>query len=209
MVRSSLAEAPALPVQVADIPTPIGVMRLAYEGRRVFYMDLKERRMPRYLPPEGQVRVVKPPFARGSPPDQVAAYFRGDRKDFDVELSFVDGSAFDRKVWLALYQIPFGGFRTYGGLARQLGQPKAARAIGGATGRNPLPVIIPCHRMVGHDMSLTGFGLGLWRKRWLLKHEGIYPLPRARPVLPPGVHQSTLEESLRRPAPGRGRSRPS
>jgi methylated-DNA-[protein]-cysteine S-methyltransferase len=101
---------------------------------------------------------------------QLAGYFAGERTRFDLPLS-PQGTAFQRKVWLALREIPFGATTTYGAIAADLGQPTASRAVGLANGRNPLAVIVPCHRVVGADGSLTGFGGGLPRKRWLLEHE--------------------------------------
>ena len=82
------------------------------------------------------------------------------------------GTAFQRKVWAALQRIPAGETRSYGQLAAEIGEPDAARAVGLANGQNPIAIVIPCHRVIGADGSLTGFGGGLPRKRWLLTHEG-------------------------------------
>jgi methylated-DNA-[protein]-cysteine S-methyltransferase len=101
---------------------------------------------------------------------QLAEYFAGARTRFELALS-PHGTAFQQKVWLALREIPFGRTTTYGEIAADLGQPTASRAVGLANGRNPLAVIVPCHRVIGADGSLTGFGGGLPRKRWLLQHE--------------------------------------
>ena len=84
-----------------------------------------------------------------------------------------DGAAFERRVWDQLRAIPYGATTSYGQLARRLGDPHATRAVGAANGKNPIPIIVPCHRVVGARGELTGFGGGLDRKRWLLEHEGV------------------------------------
>ncbi|MDE1879979.1 MAG: methylated-DNA--[protein]-cysteine S-methyltransferase [Euryarchaeota archaeon] len=186
-------------LSTADVRSPIGTFRVGYDGKRVAYVDLMEHGIERSGPSEVD-EVQRSRFPHGSPPEQLQEYFQGKRHEFAVELAFLGGSGIDRKVWYGLHQIPFGNFRTYGEVARRIGQPRAARAVGGAAHRNPIPIIVPCHRLVGQDRSLTGFGLGLWRKRWLLKHEGIYPLPPpARSSDSDRGRQATLEESLRQP----------
>lgn len=101
---------------------------------------------------------------------QLGEYFAGDRRVFDLPLAPA-GTAFRLMVWQALLAIPFGETRSYRDLARAIGQPTATRAVGAANGRNPLPVVIPCHRVIGADGSLTGFGGGLPTKRFLLELE--------------------------------------
>ena len=101
---------------------------------------------------------------------QLSEYFAGDRTDFELPLA-PEGTPFQRKVWSALCAIPYGETVSYGELARRIGQPTAARAVGLANGSNPLPIVVPCHRVIGADGSLTGFGGGIERKRWLLAHE--------------------------------------
>lgn len=101
---------------------------------------------------------------------QLAAYFAGDRQDFDLPL-VLRGTEFQERVWHALGTIPFGETISYGELADRIGAPKAVRAVGAAVGRNPISIIVPCHRVVGSDGRLTGYGGGLERKRWLLDHE--------------------------------------
>ena len=101
---------------------------------------------------------------------QLAAYFAGELREFGLPLA-PRGSEFQRKVWGALAEIPFGATSTYGALARRLGAPKHARAVGSANARNPLSIIVPCHRVVGASGALTGYAGGLARKRWLLAHE--------------------------------------
>lgn len=103
---------------------------------------------------------------------QVEAYLSGDRKHFDLPLDLSAGSAFQQQVWEATAAIPFGQVRSYGEIARQIGVPKGARAVGGALGRNPVPIIVPCHRVLRSDGQLGGFGLGIDTKRRLLAIEG-------------------------------------
>jgi methylated-DNA-[protein]-cysteine S-methyltransferase len=103
---------------------------------------------------------------------QLAEYFAGTRTTFDLPLD-PPGTAFERRVWDALRAIPYGTTVSYGELARRLGDGRATRAVGAANGKNPIPIIVPCHRVVGSRGELTGFGGGLERKRWLLEHEGV------------------------------------
>jgi methylated-DNA-[protein]-cysteine S-methyltransferase len=103
--------------------------------------------------------------------EQLAEYFAGSRTTFAIPVEPA-GTPFQRRVWEALRAIPYGTTLSYGELARRLGDVRATRAVGAANGRNPIPIIVPCHRVVGADGSLTGFGGGLDRKRWLLEHEG-------------------------------------
>lgn len=101
---------------------------------------------------------------------QLEEYFAGERQEFSVELA-AHGTDFQKQVWLALRAIPFGQTVTYGDIARQIGNPNAVRAVGLANGRNPISIIVPCHRVIGADGSLTGYGGGLERKRFLLALE--------------------------------------
>lgn len=105
---------------------------------------------------------------------QLAEYFFGDRKAFDVPLDLV-GTAFQKAVWQQIQQIGFGDDSNYGSIANILNNPSASRAVGGAVGANPVPILIGCHRILGSNRKLTGYsgGEGLKTKRWLLKHEGI------------------------------------
>jgi methylated-DNA-[protein]-cysteine S-methyltransferase len=117
---------------------------------------------------------------RGSRPDgavlssvvaQLEAYFEGTLHGFDVPLG-AEGTAFQRAVWDELTRIPYGTVASYGEVARRVGKPSAARAVGAANHNNPIAIIVPCHRVVGANGSLTGYAGGVWRKEWLLKHEG-------------------------------------
>ena len=102
---------------------------------------------------------------------QLAEYFAGERREFDLALS-PEGTPFERSVWSELRKIPFGETRSYGEIAEILGRPGAARAVGRANGANPIPIVVPCHRVIGADGSLTGFGGGLDVKSRLLELEG-------------------------------------
>jgi methylated-DNA-[protein]-cysteine S-methyltransferase len=102
--------------------------------------------------------------------DQLAEYFAGDRDSFDLPLE-PEGTEFQRAVWNALGEIPFGETRSYGEIAVAVGRPKAARAVGMANNRNPIAVIVPCHRVIGAGGALVGYAGGLERKTWLLDHE--------------------------------------
>ena len=116
------------------------------------------------------------PVEKGPAPEAIrrafADYFAGDIRALERVPVATVGSAFQRKVWAALQRIPAGETRSYGQLAAEIGEPDAARAVGLANGQNPIAIVIPCHRVIGADGSLTGFGGGLPRKRWLLSHEG-------------------------------------
>jgi methylated-DNA-[protein]-cysteine S-methyltransferase len=102
--------------------------------------------------------------------EQLRAYFAGRLFDFDLPLA-PQGTAFQRRVWHELRGIPFGSTVSYAEIARRLGQPTAVRAVGAANGRNPIAIIVPCHRVIGANGTLVGYGGGLERKQWLLRHE--------------------------------------
>ena len=104
---------------------------------------------------------------------QIQEYFKGARKSFNLPL-FIEGSDFQSQIWTVLKKIPFGLTRSYSELAEELGDSKKARAVGSAVGENPFLLLVPCHRIIGSDGSLTGFAGGLERKEWLLKHEGAF-----------------------------------
>ncbi len=102
--------------------------------------------------------------------NQLNEYFIGKRREFALPMS-LEGTVFQKRVWQELKKIPFGETRSYGAIASAIGKPGAARAVGMANNRNPIPIIIPCHRVIGADGDLTGYGGGLKIKRWLLEHE--------------------------------------
>lgn len=102
---------------------------------------------------------------------QLDEYFNGDRKNFDIKFK-LQGTEFQKKVWTALTDIPYGETVSYKNIATKIGNEKAVRAVGSANGKNIINIIVPCHRVIGANKSLTGYGGGLHRKSWLLKHEG-------------------------------------
>jgi methylated-DNA-[protein]-cysteine S-methyltransferase len=162
--------APAARRSHAVVDSPVGLLTLvAVDGAVVgLYMDEQ-----RYRPLEEMFgdRADDPggePFVTAF--RQLREYFDGQRTEFDLRLS-LDGTAFQRRVWAALRAIPYGQTVSYGQLADRLGQPTASRAVGLANGKNPVSIIVPCHRVVGADGSLTGYGGGIERKRYLLAHE--------------------------------------
>jgi methylated-DNA-[protein]-cysteine S-methyltransferase len=104
---------------------------------------------------------------------QLEEYFKGERKEFSVKLNW-EGTDFQIRVWEYLLTIPYGKTVSYMDIAKELGDEKAVRAVGTANGRNNIAIIVPCHRVVGSSGSLTGYAYGVWRKDWLLKHEGKY-----------------------------------
>jgi methylated-DNA-[protein]-cysteine S-methyltransferase len=101
---------------------------------------------------------------------QIGEYFRGQRKDFSLKLH-LQGTEFQKKVWRALLKIPYGQTASYKEVAEAIGSSRSARAVGQANHRNPISIIVPCHRIIGGDGRLVGYGGGLWRKKWLLAHE--------------------------------------
>lgn len=103
---------------------------------------------------------------------QLDDYFQGKRKEFELKL-YLKGTDFQKKVWNELLKIPFGKTISYGEVAKRIKNPKAVRAVGQAVGKNPISIVVPCHRVIGSDGNLTGYASGLHRKKWLLKHEGV------------------------------------
>ena len=102
--------------------------------------------------------------------NQIDEYFKGNLKKFSLELQ-MQGTDFQKTVWRQLTKVSYGQTASYGEIAAAIGKPSASRAVGRANGRNPIAIIVPCHRIIGTDGSLTGYGGGLWRKAWLLRHE--------------------------------------
>ncbi len=122
--------------------------------------------------PGGDVPNVVCPSYMQQAKVQILEYLQGRRTRFDLPLN-MQGTSFQRSVWNALLDIPYGRTVSYGDIARKVGNPRACRAVGGANNKNPLPLVIPCHRVVGHNGRLVGYGSGLWRKKLLLEVEGI------------------------------------
>jgi methylated-DNA-[protein]-cysteine S-methyltransferase len=148
------------------IATPVGDLMVVGDADWLHYVN---------LPGSFDERGYDP--ARRGMPDavdeavrQIDVYFSGELRAFQLPLQPV-GTAFQERVWFALAEIPYGKTESYGQLAERVGNPKACRAVGLANGRNPIPLVLPCHRVIGSNGSLTGYGGGLTLKKWLLDHE--------------------------------------
>lgn len=178
------------------VPTPIGDMLVVVDRdgnlRGADFFDHEERMrtlLRQQYAREGTVAIVEglaPKAIRAA----IDAYFEGDIAAIDKLPVKTGGTPFQREVWRLLRLIPAGKTTTYGKLAARLGVPNAARAVGMANGANPIGVIVPCHRVIGSDASLTGYGGGLPRKQWLLTHEGAAfrsPGTCAEPMRLPGI----------------------
>jgi AraC family transcriptional regulator of adaptative response/methylated-DNA-[protein]-cysteine methyltransferase len=161
---------------VADIETPIGAMVATASETHLLLLEFSHRRML-----DTQLdrvrRALSCEFERGESPvfttvrTQLDEYFAGERRDFDIPMH-VPGTPFQMRVWDALRKIPAGSTTSYARLAESIGQPTAIRAVARANGDNRIAIIIPCHRVIGSDGQLVGYGGGLWRKRRLLQLEG-------------------------------------
>ena len=143
--------------------SPMGPLTLVASTR-----GLRAVRFGARTPPDASEDAAHPVLARAA--DQLAAYFAGTRTAFDLALD-LEGTPFQQRVWALLQAIPYGATTTYGALAAQLGDPRTVRAVGRANGQNPAAVVVPCHRVVGQDGSLTGFAGGLEAKAFLLRFE--------------------------------------
>jgi methylated-DNA-[protein]-cysteine S-methyltransferase len=158
--------------------TPVGLLTVAVDSEGLRHIRFPSERHPirqdgDWKRDAGAVREAR---------EQLLDYFAGKRRQFDLPLHPV-GTEFQRKVWHALAEIPFGATWSYLDLANRIGDARATRAVGAANGRNPLPIVLPCHRVIGRDGSLTGFGGGLATKQWLLEHEGVRPATLAFPAM--------------------------
>lgn len=160
-----------------ELATPIGRVLLAGDAdvlRRVYFQS-GPRPLRRPADWEPRERLFREAVR------QLNAYFAGTLKAFDLPLA-IDGTPFQATVWRTLQTIPYGRTWSYGELARRIGRPEASRAVGAANGRNPIPIIIPCHRVIGSNGALTGFGGGLPIKRRLLSLEGALPRSAQTPL---------------------------
>jgi methylated-DNA-[protein]-cysteine S-methyltransferase len=152
-------------MQFRAVDSPVGPLTLAGEGRRLMHLLMADQ-----THEPSQQGWVRDDDAFPDAVEQLAEYFTGERREFDLELDLV-GTAFQRRVWEALLTIPYGETRSYGEIAEQMSSPGAFRAVGLANGRNPIAIIVPCHRVIGANGSLTGYGGGLERKQVLLELE--------------------------------------
>jgi methylated-DNA-[protein]-cysteine S-methyltransferase len=152
-------------IEYRTVDSPIGPLTLAGEGT-----VLTALRMVDQTHEPNRADWSPNPAAFADAVEQLGAYFAGELIDFHIEFD-LRGTAFQRRVWQALLTIPYGETRSYGEIARQIGSPGSARAVGWANGRNPIAIVVPCHRVIGAGGSLTGYGGGLGRKRILLQLE--------------------------------------
>ncbi len=152
--------------------SPIGELLLAGDASGLRVLSMQDARRPRRIGHDWE----RDDKSFAPPRTQLLEYFDGTRTEFDVELS-LHGNAFEQRVWRELLAIPYGETVSYGHIAKTIGAPSAARAVGLANGRNPVALIVPCHRVIGANGSLTGYGGGLERKRYLLDLEsGVHSL---------------------------------
>ncbi|MUL83258.1 MULTISPECIES: methylated-DNA--[protein]-cysteine S-methyltransferase [unclassified Mycolicibacterium] len=160
-------------LQCRTVDSPVGLLTLAGRDGRLMHLRMVDQT---YEPSRTGWETDDTVFPDAV--EQLAAYFAGERTEFDLDLDMV-GTQFQRRVWAALQTIPYGETCSYGEIARQIGSPGASRAVGLANGHNPIGIIVPCHRVIGANGSLTGYGGGLNRKRALLELEK----SRATPAL--------------------------
>ncbi|NGY36750.1 methylated-DNA--[protein]-cysteine S-methyltransferase [Flavobacterium sp. XN-5] len=147
-------------METAFIKTPLGTARIVGDENGIAIISVQDGGEASVLIPEVLQECV----------NQLESYFAGKRNDFSLKLN-PKGTEFQQKVWNALLEIPYGKTRSYLEQSKILGDVKAIRAVASANGKNPLWIIVPCHRVIGADGSLTGYAGGLWRKKWLLEHE--------------------------------------
>lgn len=160
---------PTSPVYYATIESPLGGLLLAWNETgltRVSFLEGSKA----IEPGSGWVAAPEPAFRAGA---QLQSYFAGNLKKFELPLA-PHGTVFQQEVWKELTRIPFARTASYGEIAKRVDRPKASRAVGAANGKNPLPIIVPCHRVVGSDGSLTGYSGGMEIKEYLLTHEARY-----------------------------------
>lgn len=147
-------------METAYIKTPLGIATITGDENGISIISVSEK---------GTVSLEIPSILQEAV-SQLVDYFDGKRTDFSFKLN-PKGTEFQQKVWQALVEIPFGKTMSYLELSKKLGDVKAIRAVASANGKNPLWIVVPCHRVIGTDGSLTGYAGGLWRKKWLLEHE--------------------------------------
>ena len=162
-------------IETTTFETPVGTMHAGVRDGRLCLLELSDgARFQHRLARSGEdTEPARSPESRRIL-DALQRYFTGDMRALDdIEVDPLGGTDFQRRVWQALRSIPAGTTISYATLAQRIRSPKAVRAVGAANGANPVPIVLPCHRVIGADGSLTGYGGGLPTKRWLLAHEGI------------------------------------
>ncbi|GAB4024525.1 methylated-DNA--[protein]-cysteine S-methyltransferase [Spirosoma koreense] len=150
------------------IESPLGLTRISGDDTGVSAISCTD--VPTDIPETAVSDLLPEPVRQAA--EQLRAYFAGHRQTFDFRLN-PTGTDFQQTVWQALLDVPFGTTLSYLTLTRRIGDEKAIRAVAAANGRNPLWIVVPCHRIIGSDGSLTGYAGGLWRKQWLLDHERV------------------------------------
>jgi methylated-DNA-[protein]-cysteine S-methyltransferase len=193
-MSASLSVGPALLID--EITSPLGRIVIAAHDGRLCALEFGRARMADQLtarfPGSGRQR-ARDPFGISS---RIRAYLSGDLTAVDRIAVETGGTPFQQRVWHALRAIGAGRTMSYAALARTIGHPTAVRAVGSANGRNPISIVVPCHRLIGADGALTGYGGGLWRKRWLLDHEGAADRP-AEATRPPAARRRGRSRSPR------------
>ena len=173
-----------LPLILDRIASPLGeILYVGDRHQRTYALDFSdcEARMQRLLAryaPGGRLETGKLAWARAS----LQAYFEGKLAAFGSLVLHSGGTTMQDAVWQALRRIPAGTTHSYSAVAQAVGNPRAVRAVASANARNPIAIIVPCHRVIGRDGKLTGYAGGLWRKEWLLRHEGGFPAECASQV---------------------------
>ena len=160
-------------ITTTTMESPVGTLTLTARDGRLTRLHMDGQRHAPAGSPDGE----RDDAGLAPVVEQLEAYFAGSREAFDVPLDLA-GTEFQRSVWAGLLEIPYGETMSYGELARRVGRPGASRAVGLANGRNPVAIIVPCHRVIGADGKLVGFGGGLRRKRWLLELEARVDIER-------------------------------
>lgn len=152
-------------MEVGYYKSPLGIIKIVADEKGITEIDFFKDKSKKILPGSSNkfiIECIK----------QIDEYFRGQRKSFNLKIN-PDGTEFQKRVWKELLKIPYGKIKSYSGIAKGIKNEKAVRAVGQAIGRNPIAIVVPCHRVIGSDGSLTGYASGLWRKKWLLDHEGV------------------------------------
>jgi methylated-DNA-[protein]-cysteine S-methyltransferase len=161
-------------IRIETVDSPIGPLTAAERAGRVCLLHFGadgadvDRMFDRWYPGEARNREALPDVTAA-----LSRYFSGQTAAIDAIAVELNGTAFQKRVWTALRRIPCGSTISYAELARRIGEPAAVRAVGAANGANPVAVMVPCHRVIGSNGTLTGYGGGLDRKQWLLAHEGV------------------------------------
>jgi methylated-DNA-[protein]-cysteine S-methyltransferase len=163
--HSAVARRLPMTISMISIPSPLGTLRLQAEADELAGVYLPDQQAPAAVERRGRSCAVLEETAT-----QLREYFEGARREFELPLG-PRGTGFQQRVWRALGAIPFGETRSYGQLARAIGRPAASRAVGAANGKNPISIIVPCHRVIAANGALTGYAGGMAAKRWLLDHE--------------------------------------